>query len=50
MRAIVYTGGLAAEALIALAWWWQPEHRGTWAILAGAVLIIAAIVDHGSRP
>lgn len=47
--AIIYAGGLAAEMLIALAWWWRPEHRAMWAILAGFVLVIAAVVDYGSR-
>ncbi|MGE0402418.1 MAG: hypothetical protein AB7T06_37295 [Kofleriaceae bacterium] len=47
--AIIYCGGLAAEMLVALAWWWRPEHRMTWAILAACVFLIAAIVDYGSR-
>ncbi len=49
VRSILYAGSLAAEMLIALAWWWRPEYRMEWAILAGFVLVIAVIVDHGSR-
>ncbi len=48
-RAIVFAGGLGVELLIALAWWWRPEHARLWAIAAGAVIVIAAIVDHGAR-
>jgi len=49
VRGILYAGCLAGEVLIALAWRWKPEHRMEWAILAGCVLIIAVIVDYGSR-
>jgi hypothetical protein len=49
VRSILYAGSLAAEMLIALAWWWHPEHATMWAIIAGSVLLVAAIVDYGSR-
>ena len=39
----------AIEVLVALAWWWRPEHALVWAVLAGCVLVIAAIVEHGTR-
>lgn len=46
---IIYAGGLAIEMLIALAWWWEPEHAALWATAAAFVFVIAAIVDYGSR-
>lgn len=48
-RAVLLAGSLAAEVLIALAWRWRPDDRMAWAILAAGVLIIAVIVDHGTR-
>jgi hypothetical protein len=48
-RTVIGLGGLAAEMLIALAWWWAPEHAVVWAIVAASILVIAAIVDHGAR-
>ena len=39
----------AIELLIALAAWWHPEHAMIWAMLAVFVLVIAGIVEHGTR-
>lgn len=48
-RAALTVAGAAIEVLIALAWWWHPEHALLWAGAAGFVLLIAAIVEHGTR-
>jgi hypothetical protein len=48
-RAALAVAAGAIEILIALAFWWHPEHALVWAALAGFVLVIAAIVEHGTR-
>ena len=48
-RTALAIAGLAIELLIALAFWWRPEHALLWAGAAGFVLLIAAIVEHGTR-
>jgi uncharacterized membrane protein YhfC len=48
-RAALAVAGGAIELLIGLAWWWRPEHALVWAVLGGGVLVIAAIVEHGTR-
>jgi hypothetical protein len=48
-RTALAVAAAAIEVLIALAFWWRPEHALLWATAAGFVLIIAAIVEHGTR-
>lgn len=46
---IFWFGALAAEGLVALAFWWRPEHKHVWAIIAVCVFVIALIVEYGQR-
>jgi len=48
-RAALTVAGAAIETLIALAWWWRPEHALLWGTAAAFVLLIAAIVERGTR-
>ena len=48
-RTALAIAGASIEILIALAWWWRPEHALEWGVAAGFVLVIAAIVEHGAR-
>jgi hypothetical protein len=48
-RTALAIAGASIELLIGLAWWWRPEHALAWAVVAGFVLVIAAIVERGAR-